>query len=462
MGLHASTRAPRPDSRPGVVVRVGKSRGEFAPALPERQYRSDVRHGRSRSERRRNLQNDFSWFVGIDWGSQKHRICLLDRNGKLLHQRWVEHSGSGLAELVDWLRQHTSSAPGQVAVAIEVPRGAIVETLIEQGFAVFFLNPKQLDRFRDRFTPSGAKDDQRDARVLADSLRTDRQAFHPVRLDDPTLIRLRELSRLDDTLSQEHTRLTNQLWAQLHRFFPQLLQLSPAADEPWLWDLLEKAPTPAQAAKLTAGKITNLLSHHGIRRLDAQKIRAVLAKPPLVLAPGAAEAASEHALLLLPRLRLLRQQRTQLTRRIDALLQELADVGAEAKEHRDVTILLSLPGVGRKVTATMLSEASEAIANRDYHALRCLAGSAPVTRQSGTKKAVLMRYGCNHRLRNALYHWSRVSAISDPHAKQVYSKMRAQGHSHGRALRGIADRSLATMISMLRHRTLYDPARRSG
>ena len=33
------------------------------------------------------------------------------------------------------------------------------------------LNPKQLDRFRDRFSPAGAKDDRRDARTLGDALR---------------------------------------------------------------------------------------------------------------------------------------------------------------------------------------------------------------------------------------------------------------------------------------------------
>jgi hypothetical protein len=32
-----------------------------------------------------------------------------------------------------------------------------------------------------------------------------------------------------------------------------------------------------------------------------------------------------------------------------------------------------------------------------------------VTRQSGKKKQVVMRYGCNGRLREALYHWSRIS-----------------------------------------------------
>ena len=61
----------------------------------------------------------------------------------------------------------------RVAVGIEVPRGALVELLLERGAAVFALNPKQLDRFRDRFSVAGAKDDRLDARVLRSAVQTD-------------------------------------------------------------------------------------------------------------------------------------------------------------------------------------------------------------------------------------------------------------------------------------------------
>ena len=144
---------------------------------------------------------------------------------------------------------------------------------------------------------------------------------------------------------------------------------------------------------------------------QAAQVQAALKGKPLTLAPGAAEAAAEHALLLLPRLRLLDRQRADLARRIDAILKELASAPEGRTEHRDAAILLSLPGLGRKVAATMLSEASQAIAERDYHALRCYGGAAPITRQSGKKKSVSMRQGCNERLRNALYHWSRTSVV---------------------------------------------------
>ncbi len=404
------------------------------------------------------LPNSFQTFVGIDWGCEKHRVCILDREGALIDQRWIEHSGSSLAELIEWLRNKTGMESASIAVAIEVPRGAIVETLAENNFAVFSINPKQLDRFRDRYSPAGAKDDRRDAWVLADSLRTALPCFHRVRIDEPALIRLRELSRLEDDLAQEQNRVNNQLREQLHRYFPQLLCCSPAVDEPWLWDLLESAPLPAKAARLSESKIDGILRRHRIRRLDAQQVKTVLSAPPLTLAVGTAEAASEHALLLLPRLRLLRQQRTDLAQRIELLLEELAAAEAEGEtsEHRDAAILRSLPGVGRKIAATLLSEASQAIAERDYQALRCYAGTAPITRQSGKKIVIFMRKGCNERLRNALYHWARVSVVCDSTSKNRYAAMRAKGHSHGRALRGLADRWLAVLMSMLRHHSLYD------
>ena len=408
------------------------------------------------------MDNTFEYFAGLDWGTEKHRVCLMNREGHTLAERWIEHSGDSLAELSVWLRQQTSDSASLLAAAIEIPRGAIVETLVEHGFTVFSINPKQLDRFRDRYSPAGAKDDRRDAFVLADSLRTDMHCFRAVKLDEPAMIRLRELSRLDDELAQEQNRAVNRLREQFHRFFPQLLELSECADEPWLWALFELAPSPRHAARLTEAKLARLLQQHRIRRLTAAQVRAVLKTKPLTLAPGAAEAAAEHALWLLPRVRLLHEQRTHLGRRIGALLDELATPAEGQQEHCYAAILLSLPGLGRKIAATMLSEASQAIAERDYHALRCYSGTAPITHQSGKKKIVLMRRSANERLRNALYHWARVSVVCDPQSKKRYAAMRACGHSHGRALRGMADRWLKVLTSMLSTRTLYDPQRKAA
>src|SRR5437879_2560601 len=141
----------------------------------------------------------YEWFVGIDWGSQQHQVYVLDRDRQRVGERVVDHDGASLARLADWLWTLSAGQPQRVAVAIEVPRGAIVEGLLERGFHVFALNPKQLDRFRDRHSVAGAKDDRRDAFVLADAVHTDQPSFRRLQLDAPQLLRLRELSRAEET-----------------------------------------------------------------------------------------------------------------------------------------------------------------------------------------------------------------------------------------------------------------------
>ena len=404
-------------------------------------------------------ESEYQFYVGIDWGSEHHQVCIVDRPGQRTEHR-VAHTSAGLAALATELVALSPEDPGRVAVGLEVPRGPVVDSLLEGGLHVFALNPKQLDRFRDRHTVAGAKDDRRDAFVLADALRTDRAAFRRVQRDDPAIVELRELSRLDDDLREEFSRLSNRLREQLHRIGPDLLALCPAADEPWFWALLERALLPRP--QRVAGKaVTAILKVHRIRRLSVEAVQAALQIPLLRGAPGTIDAAGAHIALLLPRVRLVYDQRTRTVGpRIEALLTALgqADGGGE---HRDVTILRSLPGVGRLVAATVLAEASRPLADRDYQTLRAQAGVAPVTRQSGKRAVVSMRWACNARLRHAIYHWARVSIQVDARCRAHYDRLRHSGHGHARALRGVADRSLAVLMAMLRSRTLYDPERRA-
>ncbi len=406
------------------------------------------------------MPDDYELYVGVDWATQSHQVCVLGPRGERVEEQAVPHTGAGLAALGSRRRQRVSD-PARIAVAIEVPHGAVVDVLLEQGCHVFAINPKQLDRFRDRHTVAGAKDDRRDAFVAADALRTDRGAFRRLQVEDPAIIQVRELSRLHGELVQEHTRLTNRLREQLWRYYPQLLTLSPAADEPWLWALLEQAPTPAQGRRMTPGAVRALLARQRIRRLSADAVHAALQEPALPVAAGTVEAAGAHVGLLLPRLQLVHAQRVQCEHRLERLLKMLAAPadGADQQEHRDVTILRSWPGLGRLVAATMLAEAPQPLAARDYQTLRAQAGAAPVTRQSGKSRCVSMRRSCNGRLRTAIFQWARNAIRLDPHSRAHYDRLR-QRHGHARALRGVADRLLSILIRMLATGTLYDATRR--
>jgi hypothetical protein len=142
---------------------------------------------------------------------------VLDASGKILRECRIEHSGQAIMGFLRDLNGMVSGKPDSVAVAIEVPRGPVVEAFLEGGFTVFSINPKQLDRFRDRYTVAGAKDDSRDAYVAADSLRTDQHCFRRLGVHHPDVVRLRELSRTEESLGGDLRRVINQLYQLLLR-----------------------------------------------------------------------------------------------------------------------------------------------------------------------------------------------------------------------------------------------------
>jgi transposase len=403
------------------------------------------------------------WFVGVDWGGERHELCLLHAAGQVCGRRSVAHTAEAVHDAVQWLRERTGVPPAAMAVAIETPRGVLVDALIEHGFVVFAINPKQLDRFRDRFTAAGAKDDTRDAHVLGDSLRTDPRAFRRVQPDDPVIIQLREATRLREDLHEDERRLANRLRDQLFRIDAAWLRISPAADEPWLWRLLEQVPDPTRWAQLSPRRIAAILRAHRIRRVTAEDVVAGLQQPRLPVAPGVPHAVRTRIRPLVRQLQVVHEERLAAERGIDGLLEQLATAEqpeGERREHRDVEILQSLPGVGRMVTATMLTDASGPLAERDYPTLRAHAGAAPVTKRSGKRAFfVHMRYACKRRLRTAIYHWSRTSIQCDAAARAYYDALRTRGHSHARALRSVGDRWLRILVAMLNTGTLYDASR---
>lgn len=413
------------------------------------------------------MQEQQRWFVGIDWASQEHVVSLCDRHGKKIGQRKFVHGGTGLSDMIAWLLKSSGGKPDEIHVAIETPHGPIVEALLEQGFNVYSINPKQLDRFRDRFTVSGAKDDSLDAYVLADSLRTDMQLFRKLAIAEPLIVELREWSRIDENLKVERLRLANRLRNQLWRYYPQMLEIANDLADDWILDVWEAAPTPEKAARAPKKAIAGILKNYRIRRIDATQVIGELRKPALNVAQGTTEAATAHIRVVIEQLRLVNRQLADAQRQLDKLCKKLAEpVGGEdgesvpgqRQEHRDVTILDSLPGVGRIILATMLAEASDALRRRDYHALRNLCGSAPVTRRSGKTCIVMRRRACNRRLSNAVFNWGRTAIQNDATSRAKYDALRARGHGHARAIRSVVDRLLYVACALLENGTLFDPS----
>ncbi len=397
-------------------------------------------------------------FVGVDWATKKHDVCVVDSTGENPTWGTFTHSPEGLDELCSWIRERAGQR--ETRVATERAAGALVEALMDRGFAVHTINPKQLDRFRDRFTTAGVKDDRLDARVLADSLRTDPRAFRQLTRDSAAIEELRQLNRGYEDVVGHVTCLLNQVSELVASYFPQAAVLLQNQTE-WGLAVLEKFPTPAHVKVGTARRsILTIMKAYGARKNVGELVEQ-LRGPGFSVSPAYVKGASQRLLHLVRLLQLAVRQRNEMRAAVEARLGAMAedDEPGQVGEQRDVAIVLSFPGIGTIGAATLLTEAGGAIQRRDCTALRAVSGVAPVTARSGKSIAVHMRYARNKRLGNACFHWARGAVLASPYWRAQYAKRRAEGKPRAHALRCLADRLIRRLMAMLRDGTTYDPAR---
>jgi len=401
--------------------------------------------------------------VGVDWGAQEHEVCAIDEQYRVLKRWRVRHDGESLLRLCNELAALVGN-DHEALIAIERPDGAVVETLMERGFTVHAINPLQLDRFRERYRPSGAKDDCVDAWVLARTVLSDTDCFRRVEVGDARYVALREWSRIRDNWVNERTRLLNRTTDVLRRYFPQILDVGNVNDA-WVHTLLRRAPTPAEAQRLQTRTVAKILSDHNVRRVSAEKVVSALRTMSLTISPALVEVLAAHLLQLVTEIESNRAQLAQCDQAISTILDSLEQAQPSESGPTDAAILRSLPGVGDVVLATLLGEASTAIVARDLSRMRAITGCAPVSVLSGKRQnrfhkrsapVVQMRYSRSERLSHAMYHCARSASVFSEAHKQRYAAMRARGHTHGRACRQLADQMLTTAFAMLRNGTAYD------
>jgi hypothetical protein len=231
-------------------------------------------------------------FVGDDWAEDHHDVEVQDEDGRRLARARLPEGIAGLARLHELLAEHLTDddvdaesgfVAQNVLVGIETDRGTWVSALVAAGYQVFALNPVQVARYRERHGSSGAKSDRGDAHVLAEIVRIDRAHHRPVAGDSPQVEGLKLVARAHQAFIWDRTRHFQRLRSALREFFPAALEAFPELMAPESLELLERAPDPVRAARLSRSKITAALVR--ARRRDpearAQAIQAVLRAPAL-------------------------------------------------------------------------------------------------------------------------------------------------------------------------------------
>jgi len=397
-------------------------------------------------------------FVGDDWAEDHHDIEVQDENGRRLGRARLPEGIAGLTRLHELIAEHltdddvdaeTGFVAQNVLVGIETDRGAWVSALAAAGYQVFALNPVQVARYRERHGAAGAKSDRGDAHVLAEIVRLDRAHHRPIAGDSPAVEGLKLVARSHQAFIWDRTRHFQRLRSALREFFPAALDAFPDLMAGEALELLERAPDPARAARLSRSKITAALTRARRRDPDAkaEAIQAVLRAPALRQDP-AIEAA--YAVIVASAVRLIAQLNTQIG--------ELQAVVAEGfGRHPDAEIVTSQPGLGPILGARVLAEFGD---DRDRYAdakaRKNYAGTSPITRASGTRRVVLARYARNKHLADAAHQWAFCALTGSSGARAYYDAIRARGVSHHAALRQLGNRLVGILHGCLKNRTLYD------
>ena len=396
-------------------------------------------------------------FVGDDWAEDHHDVEVMDEGGRRLSKATLPEGIAGMARLHAMIAAHFDPdgdldiQAGQVKIGIETDRGPWVQALIAAGYTIYAVNPLQAARYRERLSVSGAKSDPADAHLLADMVRTDHHQLRVVAGDSGLAEAVKVVTRSHKTLIWERTRHTLRMRSTLREYFPAALVAFEDLDAPDTLELLDKAPDPASAARLTTTQITAALKrarrHHRDRR--AVEIQAALRTPQL---GQPAVVAAAYAVAVRAQVAILAVLNTQI-----AVLQE--QVETHFGQHPDAEIYTSQPGLGQILGARVLAEfGDDATRYADTRARKNYAGTSPITRQSGKKKAVLARYVHNDRLLDALGGQAFAALSRSPGARAYYDKQRARGLGHRAALRQLANRLVGILHGCLKTGTRYDEA----
>jgi len=387
--------------------------------------------------------------AGLDWGSVGHAACVIDEQGTVTARLDIQHTAEGLKKLLADLAR--IAPPQELPIAIERPSGLVVDTLVEAGHPVVPIHPNVLKACRPRYHAARCKSDPGDAYILADVLRTDGHRFRALRPASDEIKALRTMTRTRDDLVAERVVVANQLRSLLDAIWPGAVDIFADIDSPIALDFLDRYPTPASTRHLGPKRLAAFMARNAYcGRRSPEELLARLQSAPNGLAGEAEEEAKGYMVkALVAVLRTLVEQIRRVTATVEHAVAQLP-AGQ---------VVMSLPRAGKVNAAQILAELGddpERFQTEDQ--LAAEAGVAPVTHESGKHRAVVFRFACNKRLRQALVTWADNSRHASPWANHVYALARAKGFRHPHAIRVLARAWVRVLWRCWRNNKPYEAA----
>jgi transposase len=387
-------------------------------------------------------------WAGLDWGDKEHVVCIVDATGQRRCRVRVTHNAEGLDELIALLR----ATPDLLGLAVETSRHLAVDVLARAGFTLYPVNPKMAHAWRECYSVTGVKNDALDAWVLAEGLRIHHGTLRPLAAERPLTRELRLLAEQEQGLIQQRTALVCELKSVLKMYFPAALDWFNDWTTRTSWDFVLTFGTPQSLAQASTQKLCAFFKTHRIG-LRPQLIERIKDRAQALAMTGDAPttaACSLRAQGLARQLRVVQETATEHRRRIQQLY----------PQHELAPIISSLPPAGPKLAPRLLCLFGDNPERYESaHSVCELAGTVPVTAQSGRTRIVKFRRACQRKYRNTMHQFAFVSITRCAWARAFYDTCRQRGQSQAEALRNLATKWIKIIFRLWRERTAYDEQR---
>jgi len=396
-------------------------------------------------------KHPFDLVVGLDRSDAKADLCLIETRTGRRRRQTIATAPEILATWLAKLReQHPKT---QVALCVEQPAGNLIAFFEAYSFITLYpINPITLQKYREAFVTSRAKDDGKDAEHLAELLLIHYEKLSPWQPEDQPTRLLQQLVFQRRGVVDHRTALTNELQAMLKQYFPQALEL--CGDQLWRplatafllkWSTLQAVK---RARPQTLRRFYYLQGSRSRQCVD-QRVERI----------AQAVALTEDEALLVSfslRVQTICRQLQVVQRAIQAYEEQIQKALAQ---HSDRAIFVNLPGAGSALAPRLLA----ALGSRRERfptqtALQSYSGIAPVTKQSGGKRHVHRRYLCPKFLRQSFHEFAAQTIRYCRWAAAYYLQQTKKGARHHVAVRALAYKWQRIIWRCWQNRTIYSDA----
>ncbi len=387
--------------------------------------------------------------IGIDWSEKKHCVHAYNEGGAQLLRLEVPATVAGFRRLAQQVNK-LNPEPANCLVAIETAHNLLVDYLHDLGYTLYILAPSLVSSNRGRQGSSGAKDDDRDALLLAEILRTDLGRLIPWQPDGPLVRQMRTMLTWVDQLTKSIVRQRNRLRANLLRFYPQALDAFGNLQTQFSLRFLRTFPGPAALEGLRYEQFAAFCRQQGYYEYDRYpELWASLSDSEPRLNQQGNPVFCQQVVWQAERLLAMILQKKNLISQVQSLFQQ----------HPDAFIFDSLPGAGDLLAPKLLVMFGD---HRQRYPIRswlpAIAGTAPVTVASGKSRYVKFRRACNHDYRNTTQQFANSSIRKSAWAATYFYQACDQGKSKSHAYRCLANRWLHIIWALWQRREAYDEA----